>query len=223
MSGEFERGTILLAWTQSVSRLRWATVKLALCVAGVVVASAALSVLVGWWREPIDPLSSGLWPGFDIEGIVPVAYAVFAFALGIAAGLVLRRTVPAMALTLAIFIGARVIVESNRTSFQRMVIGSPTGLPHGSWVPDSTYWADAHGRVLNLTQVNAIMSEYHGPANGDGAAIFTYMHQHGVDLLVGYFPADSFWAFQLIEAGIFLAAALALAGAGLWWLKRSAV
>ncbi len=223
MSGEFERGTILLAWTQSVSRLRWATMKLALCVAGVVVASAALSALVAWWRAPIDPLSSGLWPGFDIEGIVPVAYTVFAFALGIAAGLVLRRTVPAMALTLAIFIGARVIVESNRTSFQRMVIGSPTGLPHGSWVPDSTYWADAHGRVLNLTQVNAIMSGYHGPANGDGAAIFTYMHQHGVDLLVGYFPADSFWAFQLIEAGIFLAAALALAGAGLWWVKRSAV
>ena len=67
------------------------------------------------------------------------------------------------------------------------------------------------------------MSGYHGPANGKGAEIFTYMHQHGVDLLVAYFPADSFWNFQLIEAGIFLAAALALAGAALWWLKRSAV
>jgi ABC-type transport system involved in multi-copper enzyme maturation permease subunit len=223
MSGEFERGTILLAWTQSVSRLRWATVKLALCLAGVIVASVALVALVGWWREPIDPLSSGLWPGFDIEGIVPVAYAVFAFALGITAGLVLRRIVPAMALTLVIFTGARVIVESNRTSFQSLVIGSPTGVPRGSWVPGGAYWADAHGRVLNLTQVNAIMSGYHGPANGNGAAIFTYMHQHGVDLLVAYFSADSFWNFQLIEAGLFLVAALVLTVGALWWLKRSAV
>ena len=39
---------------------------------------------------------------------MPLAYAAFAFALGVAAGLLIRRTLPAMATTLVAFVGARV-------------------------------------------------------------------------------------------------------------------
>jgi hypothetical protein len=222
LSGEFERGTILLAWTQSITRLRWGTAKVALCIAAVLIASASLSGLVSWWRQPIDLMSAGSWPGFDIEGIVPIAYAVFAFALGLVAGLVLRRTVPAMAVTLIAFSVARIMVEANRARLQNPTIGWAIRVPQRAWVASSSYWANAHGDVLSLNQVNTIMSGYQGPSDGNGADIFTYMHQHGANLLVAYFPPSSFWNFQFIEAGVFLAVAALMIGATLWWLRRSA-
>ena len=49
---------------------------------------------------------------FDQRGVVPLGYAAFAFALGVCAGLVLRRTVPAMAATLAVFVGVRLAVTN---------------------------------------------------------------------------------------------------------------
>jgi hypothetical protein len=49
---------------------------------------------------------------FSTRDIVPLAYAAFAFALGTTAGLLLRRTVPAMAVTLAVFIGIQILVPS---------------------------------------------------------------------------------------------------------------
>jgi hypothetical protein len=51
------------------------------------------------------PLGMGPFglPAFDAHGIVPVAYAAFGFALGVAAGLLFRRTLPAMAVTLVVF------------------------------------------------------------------------------------------------------------------------
>ena len=42
---------------------------------------------------------------------------------------------------------------------------------------------------------------------------------HGV---VTYQPASRYWLFQCYETGIFLAAALALAGLCFYWLRRRA-
>jgi hypothetical protein len=48
---------------------------------------------------------------FAERGIVPIGYAVFALAVGLTAGTLLRRTLPAMAVTLAVFIAARMAVQ----------------------------------------------------------------------------------------------------------------
>jgi len=45
---------------------------------------------------------------FDTHGITPLGYAAFAFTLGVTAGALIRRTVPAMAVTLAIFAALQV-------------------------------------------------------------------------------------------------------------------
>ena len=47
---------------------------------------------------------------FDLIDIVPMSYAIFAMALGICAGILLRRTVPALGVTLAVFVGVRAFV-----------------------------------------------------------------------------------------------------------------
>jgi hypothetical protein len=62
--------------------------------------------------------ADGMWTFFEVIGIVPIAYAIFAFALGIAAGTVLVRTVPAMATTLFIFTVVRAAVHWWRPWFQ---------------------------------------------------------------------------------------------------------
>lgn len=58
-------------------------------------------------RRPLDRAGLDQFGSFDSRGIVPIGYAAFAFALGVLAGAVLRRTVPAMAVTLLAFTAAR--------------------------------------------------------------------------------------------------------------------
>jgi hypothetical protein len=106
---EFETGTWQLAWTQSVSRTRWLAVKFGLGGLASMIVGGMLSFMVSWWSRPVDWVNGNRFnPGtFDERGVVAVGYAAFAFALGITAGSVIRRTLPAMAATLAAFIGVR--------------------------------------------------------------------------------------------------------------------
>ena len=109
MAREIESGTYRLAWTQSVTRRHWVLVKLGVVALGAMAAAGALSLMATWWSSPLVTASQNRFsPGeFGLVGIVPVGYAAFAFALGATTGLVLRRTLPAMATTLAGFIAAR--------------------------------------------------------------------------------------------------------------------
>ncbi len=116
---EVEHGTHRLVWTQGVSRLRWALVSFGLVGTGALVIAAGYAALVSWW---ITPLARATASGFDrlffdVQGAVPVAYTVFTVALGIVAGTVWRRTLPAMAVTLVGFIVARVAVGALRPHF----------------------------------------------------------------------------------------------------------
>ncbi len=106
---ELENSTNKLAWTQSVSRTRWLATKLGLVGLASVAVAGLLSLMVTWWSSPFDrvagtPFSPSF---FDRRDLVPIGYAAFAFALGVAIGVLIRRTLPAMAATLVAFIGAR--------------------------------------------------------------------------------------------------------------------
>jgi len=109
---EFEAGTHRLVWAQSISRTRWLAVKLAVGGAATVVATGLLSVLVTWWAAPLDHAAAAVYATFDQRDIVPIGYALFAFAFGTTAGLVTRRTLPAIALTLAGLLTARIMVAA---------------------------------------------------------------------------------------------------------------
>lgn len=112
VSRELETGTFRLAWTQSVTRNRWLTTKLWVVGSASALTAALLSLMAMWWLNPINEVSLNRFsPGlFGLQGIVPIGYAVFAFALGITTGLLFRRTLPAMAVTFVAFIGARLAV-----------------------------------------------------------------------------------------------------------------
>jgi hypothetical protein len=107
---ELETGTYKLTWMQSVTRRRWLAVKLGLVGMSSIAVAGLLTLMVTWWSSPLDRVNADPFALFDERGIVPLGYAAFAFALGVTAGLLLRRTLPAMVATLAVFAGIRLAV-----------------------------------------------------------------------------------------------------------------
>jgi hypothetical protein len=105
---ELETGTHLLVWNQSITRGRWLTVKLGLTGLTAMAAACLCGLAVTWWSGPLDrsaPEGFALMDPlvFSARGIAPMAYAAFALVLGVTMGMIIRRTLPAMALTLAVF------------------------------------------------------------------------------------------------------------------------
>ncbi|GLY66202.1 ABC transporter permease subunit [Amycolatopsis taiwanensis] len=117
---ELESGTHSLVWNQTITRKRWLATKLGAGVLGAMIAAGLLSLAVTWWASPIDALANQStdrsmlnWMSpvvFAARGIVPIGYAAFAFVLGVAVGIVLRRTVAAMAVTLVLFAAVQLAV-----------------------------------------------------------------------------------------------------------------
>lgn len=107
---ELETGTHRLAWAQSVSRTRWLITKLGVVGVASMLCAAVVSITVTWWSSPIDRVNMSPFSMFDQRDLAPVAYAAFAFALGVALGTIIGRVLPAMAATLAGFVALRLIV-----------------------------------------------------------------------------------------------------------------
>jgi hypothetical protein len=109
---ELETGTFRLAWTQSVTRNRWLAVKLGLVGIAAIAIGGLLTWMADWWASPLDAVNQNRFSvvNFSFHGIAPIGYAAFAFALGATAGVLLRRTVAAMAVTGAGFAAARLAV-----------------------------------------------------------------------------------------------------------------
>ncbi|WP_061292991.1 hypothetical protein [Herbidospora cretacea] len=112
---ELEAGTHLLVWNQSVTRRRWLAVKLGIVGLAAVAAAGVCGLAVTWWSGPLDrsavPEMAQMAPVvFGARGIAPMGYAAFAFVLGVTVGMLVRRTLPAMALTLAVFVAVQAAV-----------------------------------------------------------------------------------------------------------------
>jgi ABC-type transport system involved in multi-copper enzyme maturation permease subunit len=105
---EIESGTFPLVWTQSVTRTRWLVVKLAVLAMASVVVAGLLSLIVTWWARPLDQAAAAAFDTFSQRDITPIGYAALAFAIGVTAGMLIRRTVPAMAVTLFAFVVTRI-------------------------------------------------------------------------------------------------------------------
>jgi hypothetical protein len=233
---ERETGTVQFAWTQSVSRRRWLTVKTGWLLLAGAVFGGAVAGIVTWWSSPANALHQEQFtPGnFDIQGIVPIGYAVFAVALGIAAGTVIGRSLPAIAVTTGVFFAIRMVVTFwVRVRYMPAVTTIypvTRSLPGGG-----AYWPLAHGMVLPGGQFSTSLSVGPGYIVGPGnipascqqtsqiSATLSCMERLGYRSFATYQPGYRFWPFQFIETGIFVALAAALiAVAFLVVLRRDA-
>lgn len=218
LAREFEQGTSRLVWTQGITRFRWLGIQIGLILAFAIVVST-LVALVGARMVWIDTVSSR-WNSFDIQGPAFVAYAIFAIALGTAAGGLIRRTVPAMAVTLVVFVAIRVAV----LNWVR-----PNFLPPLEF--DTSQTVTAGGDSWNLGQKvvdlsgHAVSQQYYeqlvANAGSLPGSMGDYLRAHGVVLLQLYQPESRYWLFQSLEATLFVALAAALIGVVIWSIRRA--
>jgi ABC-type transport system involved in multi-copper enzyme maturation permease subunit len=174
---ELETGTHQFVWNQTISRTRWLAVKLTVVGLASIASAAVLSYLMTWWAGPLDHLTGNRFAAvtFASRDIVPLGYAAFAFALGATAGLLLRRAVPAMAVTLAVFIGLQILMPTlvrphllpsttvtfpvNQTTAQQARAFYTSGggaemyidglpIPQDAWVISAPPVKDSAGRVV---------------------------------------------------------------------------
>jgi hypothetical protein len=246
---ELETNTFRLAWTQSVTRSRWVAVKVGAIGLATMATAGLLSLMTTWWAGPVDralPLGGGnvgkglgafgrLSPLlFGVRGIAPIGYAAFAFALGVTAGVLIRRTLPAMAVTAGSFAFVQIAwpnwirphlitpltkmgpitpakISSLMISGNHMRLTAAVNLP-GAW-------------ILSRRAVTAAGRTFTGPVPGACQAQGIQACNAAVGRLhlkqiVTYQPASRFWEFQWYETAIFLAAALVLAALSFWWVRR---
>ena len=233
LAPEFEARTTEFAWAQSVTRTRWLLVKIGWALLAAAIWGGVIAAVVTWWSGPRNALMQDAFEPnvFDMQGLVPVGYAVFATALGIAAGAVLRRTLPAVAIVLGGFIGMRwLISQAVRSHYMTAVTAYFRVASDFSPVPG--YWGLGGGLIsksgqLVTTPLGAIASgnapatslptacQHLIPASGQVSsaqynAVVSCLEHAGFRSFATYQPASRYWAFQGIETGIYVTVALLL-------------
>jgi hypothetical protein len=239
---ELEAGTHQIAWTQSVTRTRWLAVKLAIVGAAAAVTAGLLSWAVTFWAQRIDEAAGDrITPlVFGARGIVPIGYAVLAFMLGVTAGLLIRRTVPAMAATLAIYVAAVAAmplwIRQHLAPAQHATpVLDLDNLQQLTWSRQDGSMqiiGDSPGNawVLSNQTITSTGEVFTGPANpqycGEDAApraCVDWIGTLGLRQDLTYQPTGHFWQLQWVEFAIFLTAAVLLAGLCFWRIRRHAM
>ena len=258
---ELEAGTSRLVWTQSVTRTRWLATKLG--VAGVGAAVVGLGGLVlTWWCAPIDDaVAQGLrdpgllsvprlWPElFTARGIVPMGTTVLALVIGVTAGLLVRRSIPAMAVTLVAVIAVQILLPSvvqkhlmapkqltTTITQERLteVTGRPDPGPNGIVVERLEVSIDSPGAWITYNRTvdssGDVVETYPswigecasppGQTNTESQACFDRLAAEGYRQRVEYHPASRFWTLQAIETGLLLVLAALLSGFCFWRIRR---
>jgi hypothetical protein len=203
---ELEFGTWRLAWSQTVTRTRWLAVKLAIVTGGVIVFGAAITAVITWYRAPMDRLTGHfINNAYDYEGLVLTAYILCAFGFAVLAGLLIRRSIPAMVAAFVPWLAIRLVVEF----VLRRHFEAPLTFVQHCASPQSCMGGYGLGFIPPVTR--HIGDWVLGPGGGSG-------NQSGNSYL--YQPADRFWTFQSIEAGIFVVLTAIALGAAIWVLHR---
>jgi hypothetical protein len=244
---ELESGTFRLAWNQTVTRERWLAIKLGVLGLASMALAGLFSLILGWWASPIDQaaavggaagIETRFFPAlFGARGVVPIGYAAFAFVLGVLIGLMVRRTVPAMAITLAAIAVVQIVMplwirphlitpirvttpltataihglDANRAGQLTDVQASTPSLP-GAWVYSSRVTAPSSSATLGVLPQTCQQGKFQSCAD---AIVQLHLKQ-----VLTYQPASRYWDFQWLELGIYLTVAILLAWACFWWTRR---
>ncbi|MFB7914297.1 ABC transporter permease [Streptomyces sp. NPDC056061] len=219
IAGDQENGTAQLVTTQSVSRRRWITAKLAWCYSAVLLTSAVLSVIFTWWWKPHRSVFQSPWSEgdiFDNTGPMFPAFCLFLTAVGITIGLLLRRVLASMAVTFvlaSIFEVAwgevRMYLAPSRTLTYPLEGNLPAQLSESYELDRWIGSADGHLYGWGLC------------AKTTEAASDACVKKNGiVNNVIEYLGFDQMPAMQWTGAGILLAATAALTAFTVWQVSR---
>lgn len=224
---EIDNGTAKLAWTQAASQTRWLLAQVLPVASLLALAALGLGAVWGWWLSPFPHFAlsriapwSPWWPlRFNLNPLLLAGWVVFAFTLGVFLGAAIRRTLPAIAATLACY-GA-VLVEVSAS--WRMNYLAPlhravaVQFQAGGSYSYSVYWG---------ARQPVIMSEALGWPDGrlltsaEQLRPAAWLRLHHIVMWITYQPASRYHTFQLIELGWLLAASALLVAAAIFLIRR---
>jgi hypothetical protein len=232
LAREMETGTFRYAWTQGFGRWRWTLAKLVLLAVAVAAAAGLFSLLLSWYYQPYfaagnqtpqTPLTPGL---FGLRGVAFAAWTLAAFAIGALAGMLIRRVVPAIVATLAVYAGLAFAAGGFlRQHYLTPLVTSNLNVPGSAWIT-SQWWTKAGqfawaGRPP-MDVLNQITCAFPGPGKPSMQSLDECVVQHGYTQWTSYQPASRFWPFQWIEGGWLLALSVLLIAATVWLVRRRA-
>ena len=157
---EVEQRSQLVAWTQSITRRRWYLTKIGVLAAGLALAGLLAGFANNRLQVPLTRggLTSSRWPWFFSIDVTPAAEIVLAFALAVAMGAWLRRTLPAIGAALVSFLAIFLLtgwalrsLTPSRATGQRGAPRSGWDVGGGQYHPASQYWP------LHLTYVAILL------------------------------------------------------------------
>jgi hypothetical protein len=242
LAREFETGTFRYAWTQAFGRWRWAVAKLVALGVAVTALAGAFSVFLSWYYQPYvaaqnapnvsgaSPLSAGL---FDLRGVAFAAWTLAAFAIGVLAGMLIRRIVPAIVATLAAY-AALALLTANvlRQHYLAPLVARNLHIPASAWVINE--WWTKGGKIVfgsrpplgllpQLCPATFTANGHGGVASSGGPSSPTQcLLQHGYTEWANYQPISHFWPLQWIEGGWLLALSGLLAALTVWLVHHRA-
>jgi hypothetical protein len=232
LARELETGTFRFAWTQGIGRLRWTVGKLVPLAVAVTAVAGAFTVLFAWYNQPwaaagyVIPFTARV---FDLLGVAFAAWTLAAFAIGALAGMLIRRAVPAIAATLAVYAGLAFATGLwLRQHYTTPLVTHGTNLPGSAWIIN--HWYTKGGRLVSQSAISQELRGYHHASRTEvGPNTFQtvldpvrYLTQHGYTNWTSYQPASRFWPFQWIEGGWLLALSVLLMAATIWLVRRRA-
>jgi hypothetical protein len=235
LAREMETGTFRFAWTQGFGRWRWTLAKLVLLAVVVAAAAGAISVLFSWYYQPyfaagnqalnlseVSPFFPGL---FDLRGVGFAAWTLAAFAIGALAGMLIRRVVPAIVATLAVYAGLAFATGGFlRQHYLTPLLTSNPNVPGSAWI--ISQWWTKGGQPVSQSVLGQVLQGAPQLAGKGGVPqspdVTQYLNQHGYTQWTSYQPVTRFWAFQWIEGGWLLALSVLLIAATVWLVRRRA-
>jgi ABC-type transport system involved in multi-copper enzyme maturation permease subunit len=229
LARELETGTYRYAWTQGIGRRRWTLGKLVPLAVTVTVTAGAFSALYSWYNQPLfaagyaTPFDARL---FDLSGIAFAAWTLAAFAIGVLAGMLIRRVVPAIAATLAVYAGlAATTGLFLRKHYITPLVTNTLNPPGSGWIVSQWYTKNGQYAFPNKgSQIVDAVNQLCPPARiGSDTSPAQCLTQHGYMQWASYQPGSRFWPFQLIESGWLLALSVLLIATTVWLVRRSAI
>lgn len=227
LTREFEDRTYKMVWTQSVTRNRWLATKITVIGVVSVAVVAVFALVFTWWSVPIDSTGSRIGSSdFGSRGIVPIGYTVFSLTLGILAGTILRRTIPAMAALLTAFMIVRMfiqkVVRSHLVGTESVNIPSFGSSGSSDWILSSRT-VDAAGQTLSKSAAESTLTaacHITRETRDVDAALAACGRNLGIHDIAQVHTGDQFWALQTAELGLFVALAAIAAIACFWWINH---
>jgi hypothetical protein len=147
--------------------------------------------------------------------------------------MLLRRVVPAIAATLAVYAGLVLATDLYlQQHYATPLVMSGLNVPASAWI--MSQWWTRGGTILSpsafdrvfRSAVDQIAPVVHSRAQKVQVVTVNvprYLTQHGYTQWTRYQPGSRFWPFQWIEGGWLLALSVLLIAATVWLVRRRAI